>query len=226
MVSADRADQFDIARAAHAGHLSSEPLCDLHGERPHASRGADDQDLLFRPDMSGITKALQCCHPGQRYGCRLLECQIGRFQLQEVLRDTRVLGKATRLDVGEDLITRTKPTHGLADRLDLPGQITTQNTMLWCAESVPRQADGKARQAPQEVPITRIGGGCADAYQYFIVPGCWLVDFLELENVRRTVAVADDCLHGRTVGTGWLGCRCTAVAAMSAGPPGDGLLTL
>src|SRR5207253_6481596 len=107
------------------------------------------------------------------------------------------------------------------DRLDLPGQITTQNTMLWCAESVPREADGKARQAPQEVPITRIGGGGADAYQYFIVPGCRLVDFPEFENVRRTVAVADDCLHGRTAGTGWARLSLHCCRGHVGGPSGN-----
>ena len=48
VVGAERSDEIDVPRAAHAGHLRSECLGDLHGERAHASRRAVDQDLLSR----------------------------------------------------------------------------------------------------------------------------------------------------------------------------------
>ncbi len=38
MVGAERADQLDVADAAHAGDVSAEGLGDLHGERADASR--------------------------------------------------------------------------------------------------------------------------------------------------------------------------------------------
>ncbi len=38
MVGAERADQLDVANAAHAGDVSAEGLGDLHGERADASR--------------------------------------------------------------------------------------------------------------------------------------------------------------------------------------------
>src|SRR5207253_2311429 len=59
MVRADRADQVHIPGAAHAGYLGAEYLRDLHGEGPHTSRSAIDQDLLSRLDLCLIAKALQ-----------------------------------------------------------------------------------------------------------------------------------------------------------------------
>lgn len=45
-VGADRPNQTQLGGAAHAGHLRTEGLGELHGERADASAGADEQDLL------------------------------------------------------------------------------------------------------------------------------------------------------------------------------------
>ena len=52
VVGAERSDQVHLRRAAHAGDFGAERLGDLHGERPHASGRADDQDLVPGLDLS------------------------------------------------------------------------------------------------------------------------------------------------------------------------------
>jgi hypothetical protein len=128
-----------------------------------------------------IAKTLQSGQRGQRYGRRLLERQVGRLQSQDVFGDTRVLGKATLQDMGEHLITRAEPRYGLADRLDLPCHVATENTVLRSAQ--PDRAHD-VRQASQEVPVTRIDGGCADADEHFVILDDGLIDRFEFENVR------------------------------------------
>jgi hypothetical protein len=71
-------------------------LGDLHGERPHASRRADDQDLVPRLDQSVIAQTLQRRQRGHGYGRRLLEREVGRLQLQEVIRSGYVLGEGAK----------------------------------------------------------------------------------------------------------------------------------
>src|SRR6266498_2429029 len=88
VVCADRSDHFNVPRAAHAGHLGAEGLGDLHGERPHASRRADDQDLVPWLDPS-----VSASH---WYGRRLVEREVGRLQLQEVIRDGYVFSESAK----------------------------------------------------------------------------------------------------------------------------------
>src|SRR5439155_24908193 len=46
VVGAEGSDEFNLGGAAHAADFGTEGLRDLHGERAHASRRADDQYLL------------------------------------------------------------------------------------------------------------------------------------------------------------------------------------
>src|SRR5205807_3153818 len=96
MVRADRADQVHIPGAAHAGYLGAEYLRDLHGEGPHTSRSAIDQDLLSRLDLCLIAKALQRGERRDRNGRRLLECDVGGFQHHLVLRGAHILPERAR----------------------------------------------------------------------------------------------------------------------------------
>jgi hypothetical protein len=180
VVRTDRPDQVHVPRAAHAGHVRSERLRDLNGEGAHAPRRTDDQDLLPWLDPSVIAQTLQRGQRGQRYGRRLLERQVGRLQFHERFRDACVLGKATRRDVGVHLVTRPKPRHLLADRLDLPGHVAPETTVLRYAQP-DRSHD--VRQASHEMPVTGIDGDCADAYQDFVIVHDGFVDLFELENI-------------------------------------------
>ena len=76
--------------------LGAEGLGDLHGERPHASRRADDQDLVPRLDPSVIAQTLQGRQRGHGYRRRLAEREVGRFQLQEVIRGGYVFSESAK----------------------------------------------------------------------------------------------------------------------------------
>src|SRR2546428_2171307 len=81
-VSADRLDQIQIPRAADAGHVRAERLADLHCECAHASRGAINQDLAARPNLSMVAKALQRSQSRDVGGSGLLERNDAGFQRQ------------------------------------------------------------------------------------------------------------------------------------------------
>jgi hypothetical protein len=131
VVCAERSDHVHVPRAAHAGHLSAEGPRDLHGEGPDASRRTDDQDLVPGLDASVVAQTLQGGQRGQGYGRRLVEREVGRFQLQEILRDGDTLSEgaeAAQERASEHLVTGAKRRDVLADRFDLPGGIATRNT--------------------------------------------------------------------------------------------------
>src|SRR5215204_3978332 len=96
VLCAQRSDHLHVPRAAHATHLGIEGLGDLYGEGPHASRGADDQDLVPWLDPSLVAQSLQGCGRGQGYGRHLLEREGGWFRCQEILRDTYPLSKCAK----------------------------------------------------------------------------------------------------------------------------------
>ena len=163
------------------GYVRAERLRDLHGERPHAPRRTDDQDLLLWLHSSLVTKTLQGRQSGQRYRRRLLERQVGRLQPQRAFRNSCVLGETTRLGIAEDLIAWVKPRHVLADRLDLPCDVASEDSVLWFTQSGLGPHD--VGQASHEMPVSGIGGGCTDAHEHLIVFGNRLVDVLELQDI-------------------------------------------
>src|ERR1700733_3658878 len=79
LIRANGSDQVHISGAAYAGYVRAEPLGELHSERTHTSRGAVDQDLLPRPNLSLVAKTLQCSECRHTCGSRLLERQVIRF---------------------------------------------------------------------------------------------------------------------------------------------------
>src|SRR5207248_1131745 len=46
VVGAERPHQLGLRGAADTGHLRTVGLCELHGEHPHPTAGADDQNTL------------------------------------------------------------------------------------------------------------------------------------------------------------------------------------
>src|SRR5437773_4391436 len=75
-IGADGAHHLHFPRTAYAGHICAEELGDLYSERAHASPGSVDQDLLPRPNLSLVAKALQCREPRHRYRSRLLKRHV------------------------------------------------------------------------------------------------------------------------------------------------------
>jgi hypothetical protein len=73
-IRADRSDHVDVPRAADPGHVRSERLRDLHGERPDAARRAVDQPRSRRisavADHHGDTERQRLARGSHRTGCR------------------------------------------------------------------------------------------------------------------------------------------------------------
>ena len=122
MVGADRQDEVGLRRAAHAGHIGSERLRQLDGERAHASCRADDQDALPCSNLASVAEAEECRTAGHGDGRGLLEGEVPGLGRELLRPSERVLGEGA-VAGAEDLVTRLEPGHVLADRLDLPGHI-------------------------------------------------------------------------------------------------------
>ena len=80
-----RPDQFQVPRAADAGHLGAERLGDLDRERAHASGSTVDQHPLSCLKIAAVAESLECCHSRHRYRRGLREAEArgfrGEFQL-------------------------------------------------------------------------------------------------------------------------------------------------
>ena len=209
LVGAERADQVQVPGAAHPGHLGPEPLGELHGEGADAARGADDQDLLARLDARVVAQALQGGQRGQGDGRGLLEAQVGRLALDHVLGDADVLGEAARGDVGVHLVAGAQPGHGLADRLDLPGDVAAEQRLARPAQPELRADD--VGQAPHEVPVPRVGGGGVDADEHLVVLDDRVGDLLQGQDLGGAVPVVGDRLHDGLLPRALCGTRVYAV---------------
>ena len=95
MVGAERADQLDVANAAHAGDVSAEGLGDLHGERADASRCAVDQHRLAGLHLADVAQALQGGDGRDRHRCGLPDGQVDALGGEQALGDAGELGQAT-----------------------------------------------------------------------------------------------------------------------------------
>jgi hypothetical protein len=84
--------------------------------------------------------------------------------------------------VAEHVITRLKPRHFLADRLDAPGDIHAPNAGL----GVPQSEAHDAHQLPltcHEVPDAQIKGGRVHPYQPVVLPDSGFVEVPEFPDV-------------------------------------------
>jgi hypothetical protein len=82
-----------IPRAANTGHVRPERFGDLHGERTHTSRRSVDQNLLPRAESVLYREGPAGADCRHRHGCRLLECEAGRFQRQLIFVSTHILSE-------------------------------------------------------------------------------------------------------------------------------------
>src|SRR5680860_812972 len=94
VAGAERADQLDVAGAAHAGDVGAEGLGDLHGERADASRRAVDQHRVAWLHLADVAQAPQGGDGGDRHRGSLLEGEVGGLERQQAFRDAGVLGEA------------------------------------------------------------------------------------------------------------------------------------
>ena len=133
LVRAGRSDRVDVLRAADAGHVRSERLGDLYGERADASRRAVDEDLLPWSDLPLVAKSLQGGEPRHRYRRRLLEREVGRLRRELVLGSAHVLGEGAAA-LAEYFIARSKLRHVHADRLNVSCHVDAGDDPLRLAQ--------------------------------------------------------------------------------------------
>ena len=178
VVRAERADQVHVPRAAHAGHLRSERLRDLHREGAHASRRAVDQDLLpwldpsrGREDPAGRSTRPAGRPPPARTSGWPVSAPRGLPRRGRTRRSRRVTTSPNTSSPGRNRVTFL-PTASTCPATSLP------RTRFFGLRSPTREADD-VRRASHEVPVAGIGGGGADAHQHLVIFDDRLVDFLD-----------------------------------------------
>jgi hypothetical protein len=180
VVRADRPDQVHVSGAAHAGHLRAERPGDLYGERSHATRRTVDQHLLPRLYPPQVAHAHQGGVPGQRHRSRLLQRQVGRFQLDHPVRDAHVLGERS-VGFAEHLVAGTEPGHAAADRLHPTREVPATDLRPGPAE--PEHQARQVRVAPHDVPVSGVDRGRVNPHQHLVVGGHRLGDLPDLQYV-------------------------------------------
>src|SRR6266542_2546661 len=143
-VGADRPDEVGVPGAAHAGHLGTERLGDLDGERADAAGRAVDQDLLPWLHVRRVTQRLQGRARGGGNGRGLLEGDRGRLRDDLVARGARVLGEgAGDIEVGagsEDLVPGVQICDLPTDLGDRAGNVRPRTPCLGRRSPAPRRA--------------------------------------------------------------------------------------
>jgi hypothetical protein len=122
-------DEVHLRRAAHARDVRPEHLRKLHGKRAHPSRGANDQGPLLGLNPSLVPQTLEGGASGDGHARRLFEGEARRLGRKVLGSSARVLGEGPAA-TAEHLIARPKLRDILADRLDAPGDIPAQHSLL------------------------------------------------------------------------------------------------
>ena len=194
MIGAEGSNQIDLRGAAHAGDFSAERLGDLHGERAHASRRADDQHLLSRLHVR-LADGLQRGTSGDGDGRGLLEGQVRRLGCELARLDAGVLGEGA-VAGAVDLVARLELGHVLADGLDRSGEGPARVGGLGRADAEAREAH-RVRQAGHAVPRAHVDAGGRHPHEYLVVADRRPGELVELQDALGlgAVAVLHDCLH-------------------------------
>jgi hypothetical protein len=177
---------------AHPGDFRAQRLRDLHGERAHAPRRADDQDLLTGLDAPVVADGLQGGAPEDGDGRRLVEGEIRRLRGELVGSGSRVLGEGAGRRP-EHLVARREAGHVGTDRLDRSGQVPARVGVLRPAETEARQPDGEG-QAGHDVPGPPVHARRVHPHQDLALPDGRPVDLCDPEEAlgRGAVAVLRD----------------------------------
>src|SRR6266566_7468231 len=195
VIRADGADQIRLRRAAHAGDLGAEGLGDLHGERAHASRRADDQHPLPGLHLRVVAHGLQRGERGDGDGRRLLEGKVGGLGCQPGRPGADVRGEGS-VAGAVDLIARLEPGHLLTGGLDRSRQAATGVGGLGPAKPEARQTDG-VRQARHQMPRAPVHAGGMHPHEDLVGCDRRPGDLGEPEHLlgRRAVLILDDRRH-------------------------------
>ncbi len=197
VVGADRSDQVQLRRAAHAGDLGAERLRDLHGERADAARGADDEHPLARSEPSLVAQPLERRAGRDRDGGGLLEREVGGLWRDPGRAGARVLGEGAGRGA-EDLVAGRESGDVRAGGLHAAGEIASRDAVLRLAEPVAHDTH-EIRLAGHEVPDAGVDAGGVDANEHLAGGRHRPVDVVELEDLVCAVPVLDDRLHRSSV---------------------------
>jgi hypothetical protein len=193
VVGAERPHQLGFRGAADAGHLRVVGLCELHGERPHATAGADDQDALPSSNLALVAQSLEGGRARRGNGRCLREAEARRLAREPVRSRACVLSEGAAASP-EHLFPRLEAGHLLANRLDSPRHVVTGNGVLGRAHTDARDPE-QIRQSRHLVPDALIDPGRLCPNKHMVIPNHRPVDLPEFQDVRRAVPVLDDCLH-------------------------------
>ena len=121
----------------------------------------------------------------------MFERDVVGLERQRVFGNRHILGIGASVvplmapdALAEDLITRLKPRHVLANRLNVSCLIRSRNTVLWFEEPSPHEAQD-IWQAFHDVPDIWMDGSGMNSYQHLIIIDHRLVDVLEFQNIIR-----------------------------------------
>src|SRR6267143_4430769 len=152
VIRAERSDKIDIPRTADTGHIRAKRLGDLHRECAYASRGAVDQDLLPRLDLSFVANSLQGGDARDVDRSRLLKCDVCWLDRDSSIRArTDILGKGST-SPAKHLVAWFELRHILANRFNRPCKINAQSCVLRFSQSNPHHTHDLGR-AFNEVPV-------------------------------------------------------------------------
>ena len=143
VVGTERADQLDVPGAGHAGHLGTEGLRDLDGERPHATGRPVDQDLLSGLDRPVVTQELERGRGGDPEAAACSNVRLAGFLMR-----WSSLARANSAKAPSHQPKTSSPGrrcgHRLADRLDRPRDVGSGNRVLRLAQPGRQAHDERA----------------------------------------------------------------------------------
>ena len=131
-----------------------------------------------------------------RQCCRIFERQPDRDRQERALGRAHVLGEAARAErehVAEHSIADLEARHAGPNRLDLTGRVQADPRLARRA-----QADEQAHELwprRQPVEVCAVDRCRADAHEDLVVDRLRLVDLAQLDDVGRSVALAQCGLH-------------------------------
>ena len=173
---------------------------ELHQRRAHCSGSAVDKDLFPARKLCSSEKI-------ERRGSS--EGKRGRFVVAEIgrlLHDRAVLPHAPVFRVTtqagprkrEDLVAGLELLYVLPHRLDLPGELRSQDGLPRFRDpekQAPHQTEARRHLETSRPPIARRYRGRVDPYQDFVVLGCRLFHLPELDNVGRPIPFVHRRFH-------------------------------
>ena len=200
-VGAERADQVDVASAAHGGHVGAQVDRDLHGERTDATGGTVDQNPLPGGHLGNVAETRQRGVGGQ-WHCRcLLWGELFRLGGQQIRGYADVLGERA-VGLAIDLVAGTELSYAVSDRLHNPGEVGAAHGDPGVSQAH-RSGVHQPRDkgiASHEVPVTGVERCRADPHQHLVADRDGGFDVVEPQHLGPPVPLLDDRLHEALLG--------------------------